>query len=551
MDRRIALICAAASAALVSSNVNAATIYWQGGGTIAVPLPLLTNNYTDDSTVKNMTPVTGDAIRFGEAGVAVLSASVSLSRLHVGHNLGGGAAQTPPNTNVWNGSGTLTVDNGAVVSLTGGAGGSDSAGLQVGRNNVGLLTIDGVGSAITSNRQIEIGVANNVNNSGTVNVKNGATLTSTLGNINLGVGTGATPDGTQGYLNVSENSTVNLIGDNADLVIGVNNAKSGVTQSGGNINVGDLIEVGSSTSGATNVGSFFKMTGGTTTTGSDGVADRGNVFVGRGASVGATVTLEGGILNVRNRFIMGGGTATGAVTNHSAGTMNVDEDLRIADNFTSATSDATYNLSGTGVINANGTAATVVGRRGKGFFFQSGGDANLGGILAIGRQESVAAATAADGLYEISGGDLTAAGLQIAPEGTGLFRVVGDDGTIDINGNFSSGNTADGIGTLEFKLQAGESLSVIDVSGTATFASGTFLVLDSSIASPTQNVYDLLTATSITTTGLQFTGPENWDFRVVDGGNGKILQAYLVPEPSALGLLAIGGLFGLRRPSRA
>jgi hypothetical protein len=152
-------------------------------------------------------------------------------------------------------------------------------------------------------------------------------------------------------------------------------------------------------------------------------------------------------------------------------------------------------------------------------------------------------------LYEISGGTVTATALNIAPSGVGEFRVVGDDGTIDINGNFVASNTANGAATLSYKLEAGDSLSLIDVSGTATFAAGTSLVLDASNAAPGQTVYDLLTATSITDSGLVFTGPAGWSYQIVSGGNGQILQAY-IPEPGTL-ILAMTGciavLFGRRR----
>jgi hypothetical protein len=247
-------------------------------------------------------------------------------------------------------------------------------------------------------------------------------------------------------------------------------------------------------------------------------------------------------LNTGNRFLMGAGTATGAVTNHSAGTLTTTLDIRVADAFTSATSDATYNLSDTGIINS--TTGGIVGRQGVGKFFQTGGTANFNGTLSIGNREVGALAT--NGLYEISDGDLNGTTLNIAPNGTGELRVVGDDGTIDLSNNFTMNNTANGVGTLAYELEAGDSLSMINVAGTATFNSGSVLLVDISNAGHEQFHYNLLTAPSIVDNGISFQAPPGWWYRIIDGGNGKILQA-IVPEPSSIRLVALALCFGVWR----
>jgi len=218
---------------------------------------------------------------------------------------------------------------------------------------------------------------------------------------------------------------------------------------------------------------------------------------------------------------MGGQTASAIVANHSGGTLNTFLDVRVGDASTSATSDSTYNLSGTGVINS--ATGGHVGRQGVGKFFQSGGIANFNGTFNIGNREAVTGAN--DGLYEISAGDLNfGANLNIATSGIGQFRVVGDDGTIDVAGAFNLNTSANGNGTLAYKLEPGDGLSMINVLGAATFAAGTSLVLDASAVSPTQTSYDLLTAASITDNGLAFTGPATWTHQIVSGGLGQILR---------------------------
>jgi hypothetical protein len=219
-------------------------------------------------------------------------------------------------------------------------------------------------------------------------------------------------------------------------------------------------------------------------------------------------------------------------------------DVRVAD---AGTPDATYNLSGTGVLTT--TTGGIVGRQGTGKFLQTGGQANFNGALAIGNRE--AAANAANGLYRISGGDLNiATALNVAANGTGEFRVVGDDATIDVTGNMLVDNTANGLGKLAFELESGDLLSMINVTGTATFNAGSSLVFDLSQAAPTQGVYDLLTAASIVDNGIAFSGPPVWSYRIVSGGNGQILQA-VVPEPAAVIMAAIAGVVfvGARRHS--
>ncbi len=508
MNRFLVLACGAALAAASTPSLRATTLFWSGGTG-----GLISSNYSDGVN-SGLTPAAGDIVNFGNGGTATHSTPgvLNLQKLRVGHD-----QATPGGT----GSGTVTINSGAEVKLTVGGAGAANASMWVGNAQNGTLNIDGPTTSVTAARLVVIGYGSNVNGTGTVNITNGATLTSTVGNINLGDSGGDPTNGVPGILNVDGNVSIPSTG--ADLVIGVSSvAMSKVTQTSGLISVTDRIEVGSNNSN----GSSFNISGGTTTHG-------GSFFVGLGSSTNSAVNISGGTINTQTRYLMGGGTSTGNVTNHTAGTLNTTLDVRVGD-VTTGTS--TYNLSGTGIINA--TTGLLVGRQGTAMFIQTGGIANLSGPLAIGNRETQTNPNS--GLYEISAGSVTATALNVAPNGAGEFRVVGDDGVIDINGNVVVSSGANGVGTLSYQLQAGESLSVIDVSGSAIFAAGTGLVLDDSSAAPGQLVYDLMTASSITDSGLVFTGPAGWSFRIVDGGNGQILQAF-VPEPATLGIaLAMG-----------
>jgi hypothetical protein len=317
---------------LFASPLQAATMFWQGGSGAVVSA-----NYNDGAPGK--TPGAADIVNFGNGGTGTQSGgAVSFQRLRVGHNQmtpapGGG------------GTGNVTVNNGATVNLTEDPGtGAANSSLWVGNVQNGTLTIDGPSTSVTSARLAVIGYGNNVNRNGTLLITNGGSLIVTKGNIILGEGIAPGNNGVQGHMLV--NGNVTAINDGNDLVIGARSATSSFTQTGGLVNIQDIVEVGGGNSSATNVGSSFSISGGTFT-------HNGSFFVGRGASVNPTANISGtAILNTGARFLMGSGTATGAVVNHSGGTLTTTLDVRVADAFTSASSDATYNLSGTGIINS-------------------------------------------------------------------------------------------------------------------------------------------------------------------------------------------------------
>ena len=538
MSPRYEFMCAAAAAVVAASlspSASGANLWWQGGtGGLLAP------NYYSDVAGPDTAPGSADVINFGENGVGTYDsgAETSLSRLRVGHNTDSVSAPGPlpaaPDT--YTGPGTLTVSGtGTKISLTGGASGIGNAALWVGNAQNATLNIEN-GANITSNRLIVVGIGSFVNRAGNINISGGGSLTATLGNIVLGDATG-TGNGVQGHIRIEgETSSITQLESGADLNIGAKNATATFTQTGGTVSIGDVIEVGMA--GATNANSKLSISGGTLTHG-------GNFFVGRGATTGATVELSGnGIINTGGRFLLGAGTATGVTVTHSGGTLNTTLDVRVGDGA-GYVGDSTYNLSDTGIINS--TTGGHVGRQGTGVFNQTGGEANFNGTLHIGNRETTTGANS--GLYKISGGELVVTGgdLNVATSGIGEFRVIGDDGVIDLNGNFNANTGANGNSTLAFQLEAGDAgLSLIDVAGAATFALGASLVLDDSAAAPAQTLYDLLTATTITDNGIAFTGPAGWSYQIVPGGNGQILQV-VVPEPASFGLLALTGFLALRR----
>jgi len=537
MNRHASFFCAATIAALITSQLQAQTpIFWQGGaGT------LIDANYSD-GTNANLSPGATDYVHIGLDGAVTLSggAGAGFGRLRVGHNVN-------PTVGTFEGAGTLTLTgSGTFVELTDGLAAPNAA-VWVGNGHNGELNIED-GAMLQANRLVVIGAGSNGTPTGTLNVTTGGWLRVLDGNLSIADRSGMTGNGVKGVVNLSgSTSQITIEGPATDLIVGARSRTGIFNQTDGTVTVVDSVEVANANSSST--GSTLSISGGSLTTGTTGT---GNFFVGRGSSVGATVNIAGtAVVNVGNRYLMGGSDtpmapavptaiATGAVTNHSGGTLNTDSDVRIADTFVAATSEATYNLSGTGIINTNVagipadplTTSNVIGRRGIGRFIQTGGTANFNSPLEIGNRQSTGTAIAANGLYKISAGNLNVnaptttwpLGLNIAPNGTGEFRVVGDDATIDVTGDFAISSTADGNGTLAFELETGELFSLIDVSGIATFDAGAILALDASIATPAQPSYDVLTAVSIVDNGIDFNGPAGWGFEIVSGGNGQILR---------------------------
>ena len=378
--------------------------------------------------------------------------------------------------------------------------------------------------------------------------------------------TGPAGVGLPGHLNISGSGSIfNMSGAGGDLNIGIW-APSTYSQTDGTVTIADTIIIGQRNAD----NSSFSMSGGTLTTGgqisastgtvADGYSDNvsvsfsgtavatlggnitvgsadsrgasltiadtadlnipgtgsaGNIFIGRDTSSNTTFTMTGGTADLGNHFLMGTATtpgATGIVGNHSGGTITTTNNFVLADTF----GESTYNLSGTGTINANGLV--IVGRQSAtAVMNQTGGSVTAALGVTVGNAQNATTTLWGTGTYNVSGGTITAnqttgTALSIAPQGTGTFRVIGDDATIDVNGNMTVNAGGSAQGTLAYQLETGDLLSLIDVSGTATFNAGAILNFDTSLATPTQTSYDLVTATSIVDSGIAFNVPAGWDY---------------------------------------
>jgi hypothetical protein len=247
--------------------------------------------------------------------------------------------------------------------------------------------------------------------------------------------------------------------------------------------------------------------------------------------------MTGGTIDTGRNFLMGSGLgATNIVGNQSGGTITTTLNFTLCDTGGAST----YNLSGNGAVVSNGLV--IVGRQSStAVMNQTGGTVTAAQGVAVGNAQSATTTLWGTGTYNISGGTITAnqtattTALQIAPQGTGTFRVIGDDSIINVNGNATINAGGGAQGTLAYQLENGDLLTRINVTGTATFAAGSILAFDTSLASPTQATYDLLTATTITDSGITKNFPAGWDYHIIAGGNGQILQAFQSVAPGLAG----------------
>lgn len=277
--------------------------------------------------------------------------------------------------------------------------------------------------------------------------------------------------GRAGLMAVSSSAGANftplaITGYNADIVMGVsetvyvaNTVTNVLNQVAGNINLTGELFIGNYGAGV------YNLIGG---------SNNFNSWVGIGRSGGhGTVNMTGGIINKDGgeNILVGTGyqAATGStpsgILNQSGGTINCGGEFMIPEN---APATGEYNLSGTGVLNAN--FWMQVGRSGgSGVMNMTGGTVNKtgggnfivgdnatgvlnqsGGSISVNNEGWVGQGGTGNGTYNLSGGSISVGNwIAIGREGgTGVVNLT--NGTIDKvnNGNFAIGSGGGSIGTL-------------------------------------------------------------------------------------------------------
>jgi autotransporter-associated beta strand protein len=392
-----------------------------------------------------------------ESGAVIVShgPGFATDNIQVGHNGGngtlnisGGSLDASRNFRVGNEGGT------GAINITGGSltvGGTDD--MFIGRDR-GTGVITQSGGVVDFNHNTYIGNGNNANSntSGTYSLSAG--VLNVKREFVIGrEGANATHTGT---LNIT-GGTITKTGDEK-MIVGQNNGKGFVVQSGGAISVNNELFVGNENSGAEGT---YTLSG----TGTLNVASE--VVVGRESGTGI-LNVNGGTITTTGNGNMYVGRRNGTGTlNQTAGTITVIKEFGVGTRDDNKIGTGTYNLSGTGAITvannifigkelgASGTmtmtGGTMTGsdklilghNQATGVLTQSGGTVTTTNEVYIGNENSASSI----GTYTLSGSANLNVGNEVQvgrDNGTGTFNLNG--GTV--NANKISGGT--GSATVNF-----------------------------------------------------------------------------------------------------
>ena len=368
---------------------------------------------------------------------------ITAARIQVGETGGGTAPVSTFNQGVLADAGATSVTLTQSLNIGGAAGGAVGNGVYT--LNSGTLTVGSDG-----NRSLSIG--NNAGSVGVMNI-NGGTLVSQGAQIgNGGTGTVNQTGGT---------TTFNQGPGNWFSIGGSTNGTSGgagtgtYTLSGGTMTVNNWLFLGNSNgaAGGTSTGTYSISGGasldsswigvGRDTTGVFNQGGNSTVTVSNRMLIGGVDGGGAGLGTAQGTYNMTGGTLTflpstnfnvgelgNGVFNQSAGTVNADGFPVTIGATNNATSNGTYNLSGTGVLNiatnggTNGATDIYVGNGNSstGLLTQSGGT-----ITQAAGRFSVASGSGSTGTYNMSGGTATFGNTWMS-QGTNATSAINQSG---------------------------------------------------------------------------------------------------------------------------
>lgn len=289
----------------------------------------------------------------------------------------------------------------------------------------------------------------------------------------------------------------------------------------------------------------------------------GTVNVGRSLILGVlgngkgTLNVSGGVVNVSRDLVSSLNVGTSSTLTQSGGTINVGQHF-----IHGLRTPSTYTQTG-GAVNVNGTNSrlTVAESNTSASWDLVDGSITSADIFLGDFDNSHGTMTVSGGSITLRGnlsiGGALASNADSFPPGhalnaDGTLIVSGPGGTIEVAGDLLA-NPADNPrgendSLLVFEATSG-GVSTINVGGIAdlTGAKIDFNLLN---AFPMGTSFDLISATSISADFMQVMEDIGLiNLAIVAGGNGQILRATLVPEPSSVLMLVVGaaGFWGSRR----
>ncbi len=395
----------------------------------------------------------------------------------VGHNSGngtlnisGGSLSASRNFRVGNEGGTGT------VNLTGGSlliGGTDD--MFIGRDR-GTAVFNQSGGVADFNHNTFIANGNNATNptSGTYNL-DGGTL-----NVRREFAIGREGTNAIGTLNMT-GGTITKTGDEK-MIVGQNNGKGFVVQSGGTINVNNELFIGNENAGAS----------GTYTLNGTGALNVSNeVVVGRESGTG-TLNVNGGTITTADNGNMYIGRRNGTGTlNQSNGVIIVNKEFGVGTRDDNKIGTGTYNLSGgslsvsnnifigkdlgsLGTVNMTGGTMTTSDKlqighnQSTGVVTQSGGTVNVQNEIYIGNETT----NTSVGTYTLSGAAVVNVGNEVVvgrDNGTGVLNL--DGGTLKANkisGGSGSATVNFNGGVLQAKRDESNLIENLDAASVAS-----------------------------------------------------------------------------------
>lgn len=354
------------------------------------------------------------------------------------------------------GSGTVNITNGGTVSAPIGILGFDAS------SRANVVNIDGAGSSLINNVSLTVGN----NGSGTINVTNGGSLTSSTSYLALF-------GGSSGAVNV--NGTGSSWGAGTDLLVGVLGQGALNISNGGTVN-----------NGAGFVG-FQAGSSGTVTIDSmgSGWTNTGALTVGRNGT---------GVLTLTNGGIASAATTILAAQAGSSGTLNIGGAVGAAAQAAGGLNSATLQFgAGTGTLNFNHTESVYTfasAMSGAGTINQTAGTTTLtadssaftGATNVLGGRLAVDGSLANSAVTVSNGGVLGGIGTvgSVSALSGGAIGPGNSVGTLTVNGNLSQAAGS----VYQLELTSTGQTDHVHATGTATITNGATLNVTKLDAAP-------------------------------------------------------------------